>query len=126
MRPRAQQQYVEAVLNSETSVDMRQWRRWRVHTRDHFVADYFAHVFEDGCRPTDAPLLVAALQKFALRGKYSTSWGIINAWRDTLPRKQAPACPVEAMWALTVLGALSNRGAFVAVALTCFVGVFPH
>eukprot|EP00974_Lingulodinium_polyedra_P100538 9738969-Lingulodinium_polyedra.AAC.1 len=61
--------------------------------RDIFLADFVVDLMEEGGRPQEAAVLLSALQKLAPFDKYAVSWRVLGVWRDSLPRRQAPACP---------------------------------
>lgn len=92
--------------------------------RDIFLADFVVDLMEDGGRPQEAAVLLSALQKLAPFDKYAVSWRVLGVWRDSVPRRQAPACPRDVAMALATLGVLLQEPVFAAVAFGCFEGLF--
>ena len=68
-------------------------------------------------------VLVAALTKICPHRRYRVAQRVLARWGAELPRKEAPACPAELLFASVVWLHLNERRVVATVCLLCFVGL---
>ena len=118
--------YVAALENLKTDSDQAgvSWERLSELQRDIFLAELIAEKSESpGEHVSRYTVLLAALHKISPHQRYRVALKSIEAWRASLPVRQAPAMPTALNRAIAALSLCLGEVAFAALALLCHSGM---
>ena len=118
--------YTAALANLKTDLDVAGvcWQRLSELERDIFLAELIAEKSgSPGEHVSHCVVLLAALHKITPHQRYKVALKSIEAWRASLPVRQAPAMPTAVNKAIAALGLCLDEVAFAALALLCHAGM---